>query len=179
MLRVAVPFPVLEYQKRTRNSNQKIEPHAKAGLIFALVDEMKLKRFPYSRLNGRQKENHNFQKVSSVLAEYGYSTIRLSDDWNGADFIALHADGVTVLRVQLKSRIYFKKEYVGKQLWLCFPERKGIYFFPHDDVLKMILKQKRIMRGTNSWEKKRAYSIKDVPKWMEPLLSKYYLTLSD
>jgi hypothetical protein len=65
----------------------------------------KFSRFPYRKLNSRQKENYNFQKVSAVLAEYGFSTIRLSDDWNGTDFIAQHANGHRVLRVQLRSRV--------------------------------------------------------------------------
>lgn len=52
---------------------------------------LKLKKISYSDdLNARQKENFNFQKVSAVLADYGYVTMRLSDDWQGADFIALH-----------------------------------------------------------------------------------------
>jgi hypothetical protein len=38
-----------------------------------------LERVAYETLNARQKENFNFQKVSAVLADYGYVTIRLSD----------------------------------------------------------------------------------------------------
>jgi len=58
----------------------------------------------YTRRNARQKENFNFQKISAVLADYGFVTMRLSDDLQGADFIALHIDGETVLRVQLPHR---------------------------------------------------------------------------
>jgi hypothetical protein len=50
---------------------------------------MILKKVLYSRLNARQKENFNFQKVSAILADYGFVTLWLSDDWQGADFIAL------------------------------------------------------------------------------------------
>jgi hypothetical protein len=35
-----------------------------------------------------------------VLADYGFLTMRLSDDWQGADFIAQHIDGA-FLKVQL------------------------------------------------------------------------------
>lgn len=59
-------------------------------------------RVEYSCLNSRQKENFNYQKIAGVLADYGFITHRLSDDWNGADFIAQHIDGVLFLRVQLK-----------------------------------------------------------------------------
>ncbi|SVD57416.1 uncharacterized protein METZ01_LOCUS410270, partial [marine metagenome] len=50
----------------------------------------KFEKINYRKLNARQKENYNYQKISSILAEYGFSTIRLSDDWQSADFIAQH-----------------------------------------------------------------------------------------
>jgi len=65
---------------------------------------LKLTKVDYSKLNARQKENYNFLKVSAVLADYGFMTMRLSDDWQGAAFTAQHIDGGTFLRVQLKSR---------------------------------------------------------------------------
>ena len=59
----------------------------------------------YEDLNSRQKENFNFQKVSAVLADYGFLTLRLSADWQGADFIAHHVSGDWYLKVQLKGRL--------------------------------------------------------------------------
>jgi hypothetical protein len=79
-----------------------------------------LKRIEYSKLNARQKENHNYQKVSALLADYGFVTLRLSDDWRGADFIAQHIDGETFLKVQLKSRLTLRQDYVGKDLFVAF-----------------------------------------------------------
>ena len=46
------------------------------------------KQIDYRQLNSKQKEIHNFQKVSAVLADYGFNCIKLADDWNGADFLA-------------------------------------------------------------------------------------------
>jgi hypothetical protein len=68
-------------------------------------EQLVLSPIDYQRLNSRQKEAYNFQKISAVLADFGYCTIRLSDDWGGADFIAQHIDG-SVLKVQLKGRLY-------------------------------------------------------------------------
>ncbi|MCS4510791.1 hypothetical protein [Xylophilus ampelinus] len=59
-------------------------------------------RIEYEQLNSRQKENFNFQKVAAHLADYGFDCLRLSDDWQGADFIACHIDGETFLKVQLE-----------------------------------------------------------------------------
>jgi hypothetical protein len=77
---------------------------------------MILEPIEYDALNAKQKENYNFQKVSAVLADYGFVTFRLNDDWQGADFIALHVYGKT-LKVQLKSRLDFDKKYMGKELF--------------------------------------------------------------
>lgn len=55
---------------------------------------IELSRICYNELNSRQQENYNFQKVSAVLADYGFVTMRLNDDWQGADFIAIHIDGI-------------------------------------------------------------------------------------
>lgn len=66
---------------------------------------LKLTLVDYRMLNARQQENYSYYKVSAVLAECGFSTMRVSDDWQGADFIAQHIDGETFLKVQLKGRL--------------------------------------------------------------------------
>ena len=77
---------------------------------------MKFEPINYKALNSRQKENYNFQKVSAVLADYGFVTIRLSDDWQSADFIAYHANGETFLKIQLKSRLTVDTKYKNKNI---------------------------------------------------------------
>jgi hypothetical protein len=72
----------------------------------------------YEDLNSRQKENFNFQKVAAHLADYGFNCLRLSDDWQGADFIACHIDGNTSLKVQLKGRLNIDKKYYGKDIYI-------------------------------------------------------------
>jgi hypothetical protein len=52
------------------------------------VMPLNLKLISYASLNPRQKENYNYQKLSALLADYGFVTMRLSDDWRGADMIA-------------------------------------------------------------------------------------------
>ena len=66
-------------------------------------------KIEYQKLNARQQETYYFHKVSTVLAEYGFATIKLNDDWANADFIAQHIDGETYLKVQLKGRLTFAK----------------------------------------------------------------------
>lgn len=99
---------------------------------------MKLEKIEYSKLNSKAKEMYNFQKVSAKLADYGFNTMWLNNDWQGADFIAVHTDGITDIKVQLKGRLSFDKKYVGKNIYICFISDNDIYLYPHDIVLNQI-----------------------------------------
>jgi hypothetical protein len=144
----------------------------------AYTRRMQFTRIDYAALNDRQRENYNFQKVSGVLADYGFSTIRLTADWQGADFVAQHQDGVTFLRVQLKGRPVFDKKYQGKDLFLCFPAPGGIYLYPHDAMLDLVLARRRSVVGTLSWDKHGHYSFPSIPAWLEQILRPHFLPAS-
>jgi hypothetical protein len=128
-------------------------------------------RVTYESLNARQKESYNFQKISAVLAELGFVTIRLSDDWKGADFLAQHISGET-LRVQLKSRLTFQKKYQGKDLWVCFREEERWYLYPHDELLERVLAETNIA-NSGSWKTAESYSFPYVSQQLQLLLSPY------
>ena len=65
----------------------------------------------YSELSPKQKEIYNFQKISAYLADYGFNCIKLSDDWNGADFLAYHLN--SIFKLQKKSKLqYFYKMFI-------------------------------------------------------------------
>ena len=134
---------------------------------------MQLQCHQYSSLSPRQKEAYNFQKISASLADFGYSTTRLWDDTNGADFVAMHADGKALYKVQLKGRIVFNKKYIGKDLWIAFRDQATVYIFPHDTVLEAVLSQNKIMHRTKSWEGKGEYSFRTLSSWFRPLIEKY------
>lgn len=114
------------------------------------------KKISYRDLNALQKENYNFHKISAVLADYGFTTLRLSDDWQGADFIAQHIDGGQFLRVQLKSRLTFCKKYLGKSLHIAFHGAGRWYLYPHDELFKEIAGVSNIEK-TESWLTKGEY----------------------
>ena len=117
---------------------------------------MKFHPVQYSDLNARQQETYNFNKIAGILADYGFSSMRLSDDWNGADFIAQHIDGQTFLRVQLKGRLSFDKKYMDKGLWICFMHGREVILYPHDLTLAKFTKSGRIVE-TESWKIKGQY----------------------
>jgi hypothetical protein len=132
---------------------------------------VELKKITYSSLNARQKENYNFQKISAVLADYGFVTKRLSDDWNGADFLALCTDG-TVLKVQLKPRLTLGKKYQNKDLWVCFPHGNEWYLYKHDELLELLLTDTSIGMS-ESWTQNGIYSMPTIGKKVASWIEKY------
>ena len=133
---------------------------------------IKLARISYSALNSRQQENFNYQKISAVLADYGFVTMRLSDDWQGADFIALNIDGETFLKVQLKGRLTFEKKYLGKGIYIAFQNGGVWYIFPHDELLKKVLLETKIGK-TESWTVRGGYSFPRLSIKLKALLNSY------
>jgi hypothetical protein len=132
-----------------------------------------LSRITYDDLkSSRQQENYNFQKLSAVLADYGFMTVRLTDDWKGADFIAQHIDGETFVKVQLKGRLTFRKYYQSKDLYLAFSENSAWYLYPHDDVLEQA-SQIHNFQNTSSWIDKGGYSFSYLTKPLAALLAPY------
>jgi hypothetical protein len=131
---------------------------------------LNLTKIKYSELNARQKENYNYQKLSAVLADYGFVTMRLSDEWQGADLIAQHLDGDTFLKIQMKGRLTFCKKYLKKSLHIAFPYRDVWYLYPHDELLGQF-----ISRRTFSWPAKGEYSFASLTNPLRQLLNPYQL----
>lgn len=117
---------------------------------------MRLQRVKYADLNAKQKEIYNFQKVAALLADYGFNCIKLDDDWNGADFLALHKDGPT-LRVQLKARATIDRKYEGRDVHVAFPAGSDWYLVAHDDLIRIAGKTTRWLE-TRSWMEGGNYS---------------------
>ena len=139
---------------------------------------MLLTKIKYEALNAKQKESYNFQKISAVLANYGFNTIRLSDDWQGADFIAQHIGGEQFLKIQLKGRLTVDKKYVGKIIYICFCENKQWYLYPHDDFLAW-LKTHTTFETSDSWQTHHSYSWPYLNKNLTQHLKQYALSGDD
>jgi len=135
-------------------------------------------RISYSTLNSRQQENYNYQKISAILADFGFVTFRLNDDWQGADFIAQHIDGETFLKVQLKGRLTFNQKYFGKDIYIAFQNNGTWYLFPHDELLKKVLQETNI-ESTESWSVGGGYSFPSLTAKLMTLLNPYKIDTSD
>lgn len=113
----------------------------------------------YETLNARQQENENFHKIAAVLADYGFNSLRLTDDWQGADFIACHIDGQTMLRVQLKGRLTIGREYQGKAIRIAFRDGDDTSLSPHDALLATLAapgRNPKQARAARHWQQKLA-----------------------
>ena len=118
---------------------------------------MKLTPIAYEQLTARQKEIYNFQKAAAKLADYGFNCIKLSDDWQGADFLAYHKDGAQTHKIQLKSRLSIYRKYMGKDVFICFPHGSDWYLIPHDDLVHIIGNSTNWL-NTKSWLTHGGYS---------------------
>jgi hypothetical protein len=113
---------------------------------------MTFKKVNYKDLNGRQKEVYNFHKIAAVLADYGFNCLKLTDDWQGADFLAYQMLGSTeTLKVQLKSRISIDRKYEGKNIWIAFP-RSDVWYLIEHDTLRNIIGQTTPWLSSPSWK---------------------------
>lgn len=117
----------------------------------------------YEELNSRQQENYNFHKLSSVLADYGYTCIRLSDDWQGADLIAMHISG-DFLKIQLKGRLSFDKKYLGKSLHIAFRSGDRWYVYPHDELCQQLIYGHDSRHSSASWRDAGIYNFPTLGK---------------
>lgn len=135
-------------------------------------EPLELRRVDYKALNSRQKETYNFHRVAGRLAEYGYNSILLSDDWLGADFIAYHNDGERFYRVQLKGRMTIDNKYVGKGLYIAFVDGDRVYVYPHDEMADRVEATGRV-NSSVSWSEHRSYSWRGVSKWRQELLNEF------
>jgi len=126
---------------------------------------MQLNRVNYKELNAKQKENYNFHKVAAALAEYGYNSMRLNDDWQGADFIAVKGDDM--LKIQLKGRFTVEKKYIGKTIYISFIEDGKIKIYKHDEAVNLLPEK---TKNTISWAKRGGYSWGITPKQYESII---------
>ncbi len=132
-------------------------------------------RVSYNSLNSRQKENYNFAKIAARLADYGYNCMRLSDDWQGADFIAIQVDNETFLRVQIKGRLAINKKYCDKDIFIAFLSGDDCFVYPHDKFLNYTKKRGSLgARGsTRLWDNQGIRTWRKPPLWALEWLADY------
>jgi len=136
---------------------------------------IEIKKTDYAKLNSRQQERFNYQKASAILADYGFATYKLDDDWKGADFIAQHINLEIYLKVQLKSRLAFDKKYLGKEIYVMFRDDERWYLYPLDELLEIVSK-KHNLKNTGSWNRSKdggGYNFPSLSKEIRRSMAEY------
>ena len=124
---------------------------------------------------GKKIEVYNFHKAAAKLADYGFDCIRVVNDWGGVDFLAYHSIEAITLRVQLKSRLTIRQDYLDKGLWIVFPVRDDWYLIEHD-LLVCIAGECTPCLKNNAWNgEQRECNWKTPPNKLIKALGKYRL----
>ncbi len=108
---------------------------------------------------GKEVETYNYHKAASVLAEYGFDCVRVSDDWRGADFLAYNKHAGVVLEVQLKACLVIDNKFTDNpDLFICFPlDKTGKwYLLKHSRLLEIVQEHHpklwaRFQEAGNAW----------------------------
>lgn len=116
--------------------------------------ELFTKKIDVAKLTSAQKQVLQYQKISGILANYGYSTIRVTDNCFGFDFFARCLTEEKHIKIQLKGRLTFDKKYLGKDIYICFYENENWYIYPHDILLQEFIEE---IKNTLSWSENGLY----------------------
>ena len=139
-------------------------------------DQRKWRKRSYQELDKKQREQFNLQRLEGILADYGYQCIRLSTDWNGADFLAQSFFDQSTLLVQLKAVLTISTKYIGKDIYMAFPlaESNDWILIPHDTLLEKVKLFCPSYLETKSWSR-GGYSTAKPPKKLISALQEYRL----
>ena len=66
-----------------------------------------LEQIEYPSVHCKAQETYNFHKMAAILADYGSNGLWFNNDWNGADGIAIHIDGISDFKSQIKAAVSY------------------------------------------------------------------------
>ena len=128
-----------------------------------------LEQIDYPSVHCKAQETYNFHKIAAILADYRSNGLWLNNDWNGADGIAVHIDGISDFKIQLKGSISFARKYWAKNIYIAFFEQGDLYIYPHDYILAQV--ENNIADKT--WLEKGTYFQTKITKKFREILEPY------
>ena len=78
----------------------------------------------------------NRNALITVALHQGYNVYLPVYD-NGIDMILLNEASGDIKLVQLKGRWTINKKYIGRSIWIAFPDRGSWYVAPHDEMVRL------------------------------------------
>ncbi|WP_372806389.1 hypothetical protein [Pontiella sp.] len=89
-----------------------------------------------------------------------------------ADWETTHQDDI-VEPEQESTRLLFKKEWLGYDVWVTFTEDDTVYRYPHDQLLQTFINRLGIIEGTKTWESDGVYSFPRLSGEQKKMLKRY------
>jgi hypothetical protein len=109
------------------------------------------------KLNGRSVEMANRMNLIKVAFDRGYiAYLPVVDE--GIDLILLREQPYDLKLVQLKSRWTIDKKYMGRNIWIAFPEGEATWYLAPHDKFVALAKALGFADGSRSWNEKGGYS---------------------
>ncbi|VGO14700.1 hypothetical protein PDESU_03268 [Pontiella desulfatans] len=89
-----------------------------------------------------------------------------------AEWEATHQDDI-IEPEQVATRLMFKKEWLGYDVWVSFTEDDTTYRYPHDQLLQTFISRLGIIEGTKTWESDGVYGFPRLSGEQKKMLKRY------
>ncbi len=111
--------------------------------------------------------------LSSALLDLGYNVfIPVFDE--GVDLIAHREKDGDIKVIQQKSRWTIDRKYMGRDIWIAFPDDTTWYLVPHDDMLDW--PEVEGFLQTRSWQDKGIYHMARPSRALKARVEPFALT---
>ncbi|MEI6891903.1 MAG: hypothetical protein V5783_07005 [Pontiella sp.] len=95
-----------------------------------------------------------------------------------AEWEATHQNDIAESE-QSTTRLLFKKEWLGYDVWVTFTEDDTSYRYPHDQLLQTFISRLGIIEGTKTWETDGVYSFPRLSGEQKRMLQRYVTEVRD
>lgn len=89
-----------------------------------------------------------------------------------AEWESLHEDDM-VDSEQASTRLMFKKDWLGYDVWVTFTEDDTTYRYPHDQLLQTFISRLGVIEGTKTWVNDGIYSFPRLSGEQKKMLKRY------
>lgn len=91
----------------------------------------------------------------------------IKEEWE-----ALHQDDI-IESEQAATRLIFKKDWLGYDVWVTFTEDDTTYRYPHDQLLQTFISRLGIIEGTKTWDMDGLYGFPRLSGEQKKMLKRY------
>lgn len=94
-----------------------------------------LEQIEYQSVHCKAQETYSFHKMAAILADYGSNGLWFNHNWNSTDGIAIHIDGISDFKSQLKGAVSYTQKNRAQKLYIALFELSYLYIDAHNFIL--------------------------------------------